>query len=271
MHTLAKKLFRTDLFPFMFCPGCGDGIILQMTARAIDELGIIDNVATVGAIGCSSWIGSYLNVDFIKVLHGRALPVATGLKLTNPLRKVVVFMGDGDGLAIGGNHFMHAARRNIDLTVILVNNEIYGMTGGQVAPTTPVGATTMTSPYGNIEQKIDACDLARASGATYVSRWTIAQPRQLLRAIKRGIEHPGFALIDAISLCPTQAGRYIKGTGDPVKLMNNLKSNCISINDAVYLTEEEKVSKYIIGDFYENRKPEFAQQIYDKIKKLQTK
>jgi 2-oxoglutarate ferredoxin oxidoreductase subunit beta len=271
MHSLAKKLFRTELFPFMFCPGCGDGTIVQMTARAIDELGIMDDVATVGAIGCSSWMGSYLNVDFIKVLHGRALPVATGLKLTKPSRKVIVFMGDGDALAIGGNHFMHAARRNIDLTVILVNNEIYGMTGGQVAPTTPQGATTMTSPYGNLEQQLDSCELAKAAGATFVSRWSVAQPRQLLRAIKKGIEHPGFALIEAISLCPTQAGRYMKGTGDPVKLMNELKNNCISIKNAAELSEEEKQSKYVIGDFYEAKKPEFAERLYAKINELQAK
>lgn len=270
MHILAKRVLRTNQLPFLFCPGCGDGVVVHLTARAIDELGILDKVCTVGAIGCSSWIATYFNVDFMKVLHGRTLPAATALKLTDPSRRVLVFTGDGDGIGIGGNHFIHAARRNIDLTVVMVNNQIYGMTGGQVAPTTPAGATTMTSPYGKIEPAMDACEVAKAAGASFVSRWTTAHPVQLGRAIKKAIEHPGFAFVEVVSPCPVQTGRYLHGTGDAVKLVSWIEENCLTQGRMEKLSPEEKESKILIGDFVSEIRPEFAAKSYELIERLRT-
>lgn len=268
MHSLAKRVLRTEQLPLLFCPGCGDGIVLQMVARAIDELGIINQTCTVGAIGCSSWIATYFNVDFMKVLHGRTLPAAIALKLTDPWRKVIVFTGDGDCIGIGGNHFIHAARKNIDLTVIMVNNQIYGMTGGQVAPTTPSGATTMTSPYGKIEPAIDACEVAQAAGATFISRWTTVHPRQLLKAIKKAIQHPGFAFVEVVSQCPVQTGRYMLGSGDPLKLVEWIKKTCLNQAKMATLSPQEKEGKILIGDFVEEIKPEYAAQTYELIERL---
>ena len=160
MHPIAEKYLRKSALPFIFCPGCGHGTVLNAFLRVVDELDIIDDLSLVGGIGCSSWAPVFVNTDVLHTLHGRALAMATGLKLVNPDRKVVVFTGDGDCMGIGGNHFLHAARRNIDLTVIMLDNGIYGMTGGQMAPTTPSDAKTQTSPYGNPEPPIDACSLA---------------------------------------------------------------------------------------------------------------
>ena len=262
MHRIAKTILRTDRLPFLFCPGCGDGVIVQAVARAIEDIGMIDRLCMVGGIGCSSWIVSYFNVDFMKVLHGRALPAATGLKLADPSRKVIVVSGDGDCVGIGGNHLIHAARRNIDLTVIMVNNQIYGMTGGQVAPTTPAGARTTTTPYGNLEPPIDACELVRASGATFISRWTTAHPKQLSDAVKKAIGHPGFAFVEVISQCPTQSGRYIHGTDNPVELVEWIKETYLTRSKIETLSPEEKAQKIPIGDFVEDTKPEFTAMVY---------
>lgn len=262
MHTLANRTLRTKQLPFLFCPGCGDGVVTHLTARVIDELGILDRVCTVGAIGCSSWIATYFNVDFMKILHGRTLPAAIALKLTDPSRKVLVFTGDGDCVGIGGNHFIHAARKNIDLTVIMVNNQIYGMTGGQVAPTTPSGATTMSTPYGKVDQALDACKLAEASGATFVSRWTTAHPRQLLRAIKKAIQHPGFAFVEVVSPCPVQTGRYIHGSGDPVKLVEIIKESYLTKSQMDRLSPKEMQGKNLMGDFVERIEPEYTAESY---------
>ena len=268
MHTLATRVLRTKQMPFLFCPGCGDGIVVHLTARAVDELGILDRLCTVGAIGCSSWIATYFNVDFMKILHGRALPAAIALKLTNPARKVLVFTGDGDCVGIGGNHFIHAARKNIDLTVVMVNNQIYGMTGGQVAPTTPLDATTTTTPYGNLEPPLDACELAKAAGATFVSRWTTAHPLQLLGAIRRAIQHPGFAFVEVMSPCPVQTGRYIHGSGDAVELSTWLKESCLTQARMQRLAPEEREGKILVGDFVEEIRPEYTERCYRLIARL---
>ncbi len=218
----------------------------------------------MGGIGCSGWLPTYLQSDVLHVLHGRAIPFATGLKLTDPRRKVVVFTGDGDCVGIGGNHFIHGARRNIDLTVIMINNGIYGMTGGQVAPTTPLHGRTQTSPYGNIEFPFDVCDLARAAGATYVARWTTAHPKQLLQAIKEGIEHPGFSFIEVISQCPTQAGRYMEGTSDPGELLTLLKKRAISVEQARSTSAQDLRGRIIVGKLHHlTEKKEFSQTIYE--------
>ncbi|MBS7637791.1 hypothetical protein KEJ49_02715 [Candidatus Bathyarchaeota archaeon] len=191
--------------PTLFCPGCGNGIILNSFIRAIDQLGIPqDRVLCVSGIGCSAWIPSpYFKGDTLHTTHGRALAFATGAKVYRQDLVTVIFTGDGDGAGIGGNHLIHAARRNIDMTTILVNNMNYGMTGGQLAPTTPYGGPTDTSPYGNPESPFDLVELVSAAGATYVARWTTYHAVELTRSIMEGIQHKGFSFIEVLSQCPT--------------------------------------------------------------------
>jgi 2-oxoglutarate ferredoxin oxidoreductase subunit beta len=263
MHPLAERYLRTDALPFLWCPGCGNGTILGAAIRAIDELEIIDEIALVGGIGCSGWIPTYLNADVMHALHGRAIPCATGLKMSDPSRKVLVFTGDGDCLGIGGNHFIHAARRNLDITVIMVNNQIYGMTGGQVAPTTPSMAKTSTSPSGNPELPFDACELAKGSGATYIARWTAGHPRQLRRAIKEAISHEGFAFVEVLAQCPTQAGRIMYGTADPAILLDTLTSRTVTVAASKKRSPQELRGKYLIGTLFKDAKrPEFSKSYY---------
>jgi 2-oxoglutarate ferredoxin oxidoreductase subunit beta len=196
-------------------------------------------------------------------MHGRAIPVATGLKLTDPNRVVMVFAGDGDCVGIGGNHLIHAARRNIDMTVVMVNNAIYGMTGGQTAPTTPHRATTKTTPVGNAEFPFDACELARAAGATYVARWTSAHPAQLTRALKEAIQHKGFAFIEVLSQCPTQTGRLIYGSGDPVESFNTMKSLVVTQAKAKTMSPEALAGKLLLGKLHQAPgRAEFCDEVY---------
>ncbi len=201
-----------------FCPGCGDGIILNCFVRAIDDLGVPqDEVLCVSGIGCSAWIPSpNFKGDTLHTTHGRALAFATGAKAYNGDLVAVVFTGDGDGAGIGGNHLIHAARRNIDITTILVNNMSYAMTGGQIAPTTPHGETTVTSPYGNPESPFDITKLVTAAGASYVARWTTYHVVDLTRSIKDAIQHRGFSFIEVLSQCPTQQ-RHIFNLRGPLQ------------------------------------------------------
>jgi len=263
MHPLAEKMLRKSALPSIYCPGCGHGTVLNAYLRAVDQLGIFDQISHVGGIGCSGWTPVFLDSDTIHALHGRALAVATGLKLANPGRKVTVFAGDGDCTAIGGNHFLHAARRNIDLCLIIMNNEIYGMTGGQAAPTTPSGARTQTSPHGNPEPTLDACKLAVCAGASYVARYTVAQPRRLTRAIKEGLVHKGLAVIEAVVQCPTQAGRYMHGTGSPVELYRIIKEKTVDLSQAAGLKPEELAGRIVTGKFHQDpSQPEYTEQVY---------
>ena len=193
----------------------------------MDDLGIGDDLALTAGIGCSAWIAVYIHADVLKVLHGRAIPAAIGLKATRPSRKVVTFTGDGDCLAIGGNHLLHACRRNIDMTVVMVNNQIYAMTGGQVAPSTQVGSKTQTTPYGNVEKPLDGCKVAIAAGATMVSRWSTAHPKQLIRTFKKAMNHKGFSFVEIISQCPVQTGRYMLGSGSPQFNLQWIKDHCV--------------------------------------------
>jgi 2-oxoglutarate ferredoxin oxidoreductase subunit beta len=181
-------------------------MIVQAIAHAADELNVGADLTMTAGIGCSAWIPMYLHVDVLKGLHGRAIPAAVGLKASRPARKVVTVTGDGDCLAIGGNHLLHACRRNIDITVIMVNNQIYAMTGGQVAPSTPFQGKTQTTPYGSVEGRLDGCKVAIAAGATHVSRWSTAHIKQLTKAIKKAINHKGFSYIEVVSQCPVQTG-----------------------------------------------------------------
>lgn len=225
MNRLMEKYLRPDALPTLFCPGCGNGIVQYAAIAAIDHLNIRESAACVSGIGCSSWIPCYFDMDVMHTTHGRALAFAQGLKLAQPDKKVIVFTGDGDCLAIGGNHLLHACRRNIDLTVILVNNNIYGMTGGQKSPATPQNAITKTSPWGACDEPMQGAETAMDLGATYVARWTTAHPVQLQKSIEAGIKHKGFSLIEVISQCPTQSGKSIYGNKDPAFIMASLKEN----------------------------------------------
>lgn len=223
MNELYEKYIKKESLPTLFCPGCGNGIVQFAAIKAFEKLGIKDELACVSGIGCSSWIPCYFKMDVMHTMHGRALPFAEGLKLARPDKKILIFTGDGDCLAIGGNHLIHAASRNIDLTVIEINNYIYGMTGGQKSPATPEGAVTKTSPFGSYDEPIDGCSLVAAAGGTYVARWTTAHPVQLEKAIAEGIEHKGFSFIEVLTQCPVQAGNNIFGEKSPVAMMARYK------------------------------------------------
>lgn len=225
MNRLMERYLRLDSLPTLFCPGCGNGIIQYASIAAIDKLGIREETACVSGIGCSSWIPCYLNMDVMHTTHGRALAFAQGLKLSRPDKNVLVFTGDGDCLAIGGNHLLHACKRNIDITVIMVNNHIYGMTGGQKSPSTPKNCNTKTSPWGSYDEPIEGAELAMCLGATYVARWTTVHPVQLQKSIEAGIKHKGFSFIEVISQCPTQSGKSVYGDKDPSYIMKYLKEN----------------------------------------------
>ncbi len=192
-----------------FCPGCGHRLLLRHLLTAIDELGLdIDRTLFVSGIGCGGWIPSpCINADTLHCLHGRAIPFAVGAKLANPALTTLVVSGDGDLADIGGNHLIHAARRNHDITVICANNMNYGMTGGQVCSTTPLGATTHTTPRGNSNRPFDLCALVLSAGARYAARYLVTQEQQMVSAIKRAVTTPGFTFVEAISPCPTQFGR----------------------------------------------------------------
>lgn len=258
MNRLMERYLRLDALPTLFCSGCGNGIIQYAAIAAIEKLGIREDTACVSGIGCSSWIPCYLNMDVMHTTHGRALAFAQGLKLARPEKKVVVFTGDGDCLAIGGNHLLHACKRNIDLTVVLVNNHIYGMTGGQKSPATPEGAVTKTSPWGAYDEPMMGAEIAASLGATYVARWTTAHPVQLQKSIEAGIKHKGFSLIEVISQCPTQSGKSVYGSKDPAYIMEYLKENSFIYKEG----QEEPVGKIKCGILiHDNDRPEYIERM----------
>lgn len=210
-HQSIERYLRLDRLPHIWCPGCGIGATMSCFLRAIDRAQIDpDKITVVSGIGCTGRAAGYIKLDSFHTTHGRAIPFATGLKLANPELNLVVFSGDGDLIAIGGNHLIHAARRNIDMTVICVNNFNYGMTGGQVGPTAPFDARTTTTPYGNFESPFNLPNLVSASGATYVARWTTLHIRNLEKSIAEAIRKPGFSFIEVIAPCPTTYGRLNK-------------------------------------------------------------
>jgi 2-oxoglutarate ferredoxin oxidoreductase subunit beta len=247
---------RQDRMPHIWCPGCGIGTTLNCFTRALAASGLnLDQVAIVSGIGCTGRVAGYLDLDSFHTTHGRAIPFATGLKLANPKLKVVVYSGDGDLSAIGGNHLVHAARRNMDLLVICVNNFTYGMTGGQVAPTTPLGATQTTMPYGNFENAFNLPFLADACGAVYVARWTVYHVRQLARAMQEGLAKKGFAFIEALSPCPTLYSRRNK-LGDGVDQLKYYKEKSVLKNGAD--TKEVGLSfqgEIMVGKFVDRERP----------------
>jgi 2-oxoglutarate ferredoxin oxidoreductase subunit beta len=241
---------REDVQSTPFCPGCGHGILMGAILRAIDTLGLpMERMLFVSGIGCAAWIPSpHFKADTLHTLHGRAVAFATGAKLYNPELITLVVSGDGDLSSIGGNHLIHAARRNLDITVICANNMIYGMTGGQMASTTPLGAQSSTTPLGNQEPPFDLCRLVAAAGATYVARYGVVQPLLLQRAIQRGLEHRGFSFIEALSPCPTQFGRRNR-LGDAAEVLRRLKDSLVSRKDAAKLDPEALREKVVYGEF----------------------
>ena len=248
-HPMAKYL-RPGAEVTTACPGCGDGIIAHSVLRAIDQSGMdMDDFVFVCGIGCAGWIPSpYFDADTLHTTHGRPIAFATGVKLAKPDREVVVISGDGDLSAIGGNHLIHAARRNIGLTVICVNNGIYGMTGGQVAPTTPSGMRTATTPYGNPERPFDLCRLVQAAGATYVARWTAAHPRFITRSVHRAFKHKGFAFIEVMSQCPVHFGKW-SGIRQAVDMLDDLKTRSVALRQAEGLDEAALEGRLVVGEF----------------------
>lgn len=261
---LVKEYFRTEHLPHIWCPGCGNGIVTRAIVKAIDNLELSkDEVCIVSGIGCSSRASGYLDFNTVHTTHGRALAFATGIKFAKPELKVIVITGDGDASAIGGNHLIHAARRNIDITTIVFNNNTYGMTGGQYSPTTPTGDRATTAPYGNIDKSFDLCELAKAAGATYVSRSTVYTANMLIKQIENGIKNKGFSFIEALTICPTYYGRKNK-KGEAVDMINYLKENAINIAAYDKLPEEERKGKFVIGELYKSSRPEYTEE-YQKI------
>ncbi len=259
MNPLAEKYIRKEALPTIFCPGCGHGTVLNATLRMLDQEGIEDFLFVSG-IGCSSWLPVFIKADVIHSLHGRSVAVATGLKLARPEKKVVVFNGDGDSLAIGGNHLIHAARRNLDITVVTLNNYIYGMTGGQASPGTPVGGKTKTSPYGQNEKPFNAANLLIGAGATFVARETATSPMRIKNILAKAVAHKGFSFVEIMSQCPTQAGRNIYGKASPTALFNILKESAVSKKDA-----ELKPGQFRIGLLHHDEQEPVYQTVTEQL------
>ncbi len=259
-----KYLRHDKKFPHVWCPGCSNGITLGATIRAISELGYKkDDVAMVSGIGCSSRMPVYVDFNTLHSLHGRAIAFATGVKFYKPEMKVVVVTGDGDATAIGGNHFIHAARRNIDITVILINNNIYGMTGGQYSPTTPQGDIATTTPYGNIDRTFDICKLAIGAGATFVARTSAFHAQESKSFISKALEHKGFSLVEVVSSCPVIYGRLNK-KGSPATMLEAMKNNVITVKKYNELPEQDKAGKITRGIFVDEVVPEYT-AVYDEM------
>ncbi len=265
-----NNYLRNEKMPTMWCSGCGDGLVMKSLIRAIDDLAWEkDDVAVISGIGCSGRISSYLDFNTVHTPHGRTLPYATGIKLVKPDSHVIVVAGDGDALAIGGNHLLHACRRNIDLTLIIINNFIYGLTGGQFSPTTPEGSYAQTSPDGALEPTFDTAEIAIAAGATYVARTAVNNPRHISDMIRGGLAHKGMSVIEVIANCHINFGRR-NVTGDPEKMIAWIAQQTISPTIAQYLNEEEKQGKMVVGVLrhLENR-PEYVDSYYQKSAQIQ--
>ncbi len=259
------KYLRLNRFPLIWCAGCGDGIVLKSILRAIDTIGLSkDEVAMVSGIGCSSRLPGYVDFNTLHTTHGRAIAFATGVKMGKPELTVIVVTGDGDGTAIGGNHFIHAARRNIDLTVIIFNNYIYGMTGGQASPTTPVGSKASTAPFGNLEPGFNISGLAQAAGASYVARGTVYSPLKLDKMIERAIRKKGFSVVEVYTPCPTAYGRRNR-LGDGANMLQALKDQVVTSEKAATLSPEELEEKIVTGVFVDVERPEYLEE-YEKMR-----
>ena len=256
-----KDYIRERFFPHLWCSGCGHGIVLNGLIRAVEKLGMSRNeMVMVSGIGCSSRISGYLDFHTLHTLHGRALAFATGVKLSKPELNVIVPMGDGDALSIGGNHFIHAARRNIGMTALVMNNRIYGMTGGQYSPLTGPGMLATTAPYTNIDQGFDVVEMAKAAGATFVARTTTYHVQQMAEIIRSAILHEGFSVVEVMSQCPTYFGRKNK-QGSAVDMMNRMKEATVPIGSKKKAENPALIER---GIFVQEEKPEYCSQ-YGKI------
>lgn len=259
------KYLRTDKMPTLWCWGCGDGVILKAIIRAIDRVGwSMDDVCVVSGIGCSGRMSSYIDCNTVHTTHGRAIAYATGIKLANPGKHVIVVTGDGDGLAIGGNHTIHGCRRNIDLNHILVNNFIYGLTNSQTSPTTPRGFWTVTAQYGNVDPSFDAAKLAIAAGATFVGRESVTNPEKIERLLAKGFEHDGYSFFDIFSNCHVNLGRKNK-MSEAVQMLKWLDSRTISKVKFDALSEDERAGLFPLGVLHEdNGRTEYT-KAYQKV------
>jgi 2-oxoglutarate ferredoxin oxidoreductase subunit beta len=255
-----KYLRHEKKFPHVWCPGCGNGIVLGALIRAIDRTGFTkDEIVLVSGIGCAGRMPVYVDFNTLHTTHGRALTFATGVKLANPRLQVIVVMGDGDATAIGGNHFIHAARRNLNLTAIIINNSTYGMTGGQYSPTTPYAALSTTSLYGHIEHPFSIAELAVTAGAALVGRGTVYHATLLDQLIEAAILKRGFAVVEAMSHCHTLFGRKNR-LGGPAEMMRRQKELAVKVGKAQTMTPEELSGKFTIGVLTDREMPIYTQE-----------
>ncbi len=259
------KYLRTDKMPTLWCWGCGDGVILKSIIRAIDKLNWdINDVCVVSGIGCSGRISSYINCNTVHTTHGRAVAYATGIKLANPKKHVIVVTGDGDGLAIGGNHTIHGCRRNIDLNHIVINNFIYGLTNSQTSPTTPQGMWTVTAQYGNVDPSFDAAKLADAAGATFIARESVLDPKRIDKVLIDGFSHDGYSFFDIFSNCHINLGRKNR-MGEAVQTISWLENKIVPKIKYDMLSEEEKVGKFPTGILKKDESKLEYCKAYDKV------
>ncbi len=266
IETARTYLRPSKKLPTVWCGGCGLGIVMSAMIRAIARVGCEKNdVAVVSGIGCTGRLPTYVDFNTLHTTHGRALAFATGVKLATPSLTVIAAMGDGDALAIGGNHFIHSCRRNIDMTAIVANNSIYGMTGGQYSPTTPHGKKGTTAPYGNVEHAFDVAALAVGAGATFVARSSVYHARELDKLIERAIRHKGFSVVEAVSNCYTSYGRLNKYSS-PVDMLRWMKESSVTVGAAEEMAPEELEGKFTRGVITERELPEFIES-YDGLAK----
>jgi len=270
VHPFAKYL-RAEMMPHIWCAGCGNGIVLNCFVHALDELKTdLNKLVIVSGIGCIGRAAGYTYADSFHTTHGRALAFATGVKLANPELEVVVISGDGDLFAIGGNHFIHAARRNIGVKVICVNNFNYGMTGGQQGPTTPLDSITATSPYGNVEHPFNLVHLAAASGSTYVARWTTLHVRRLTQSLKKVLQKEGFCFVEALSPCPEIFGRHNKMRSG-LEMMEWFKRASVVENFSDPAKADITPDKIVVGEFVDIEKLSYEKLLHEKISKINEK
>jgi 2-oxoglutarate ferredoxin oxidoreductase subunit beta len=252
-----KDYLRQRFFPHMWCPGCGHGIVLNSLIRAIEELKLDKNdIVMTSGIGCSARISGYVDFHSLHTLHGRALAFATGVKLSKPSLNLIVPMGDGDALAIGGNHFIHAARRNINITAIVMNNRIYGMTGGQFSPLSGCGKKATTAPYLTIDQEFDVVKLASAAGASFVARSTTYHAKEATQYLKKAIEHKGFSVVEILSQCPTHYGRKNK-EGDAPDMLEIYKDTTGKLGSKALEKNPDLIPR---GIFVEEERKEYCEE-----------
>jgi len=269
---IREKYIRNEMWPSIFCTGCGIGNVLNYTLRAIDSIGLdIDRTVFCSGIGCSSRLPGYIEADGLHTTHGRAIAFATGVKVYKPELSVIVFTGDGDMAGIGGNHFIHAARRNVDMTVICINNYNYGMTGGQVSPTTPAQDLSTTTPYGNLEEPFDLCRLAIGAGAPFVARWTMGFPYETIAAVESAIRTKGFGFVEIFAPCPTGHGKA-NDLKDAPASWDWYKKNTITRIDLAKLSPDERAAnrKIIVGTLWQEEKPEYIERWQELVGRLQT-